>query len=174
MPVQRSVCRLCCWTLVTGLSLKRVGVIVSPTKETVQSALVEAVDRVTARFLVVDVHNGNLSTSWPLVMFSSITTRQHANASSCTWMTYGQQMLVWTQLNEQATRTIEEQGYVPLPLVYKRCCHHPSHFITLCWVLCFQSVAISCIVPWSCWTGWSWTRLVCCRAMASRCSLPRW
>lgn len=144
----------------------------TPTKETVQSALMEAVDRVTARFLVVDVHNGNLSTSWPLVMFSSITTRQHANASSCTWMTYGQQMLVWTQLNEQATSTIEQQGYVPLPLVYKRCRHNPS---LLCLVPVFSPVANSCMVPWSCcWTGWSWTRLVCCRAMASRCSLPRW
>jgi hypothetical protein len=96
------------------------GEIVTPTQGTVQSALMEAVDRVTARFLVTDVSNGNRSTSWPIAMISSVITRQHANVSDCTWMTYSQQMLIWTQLNNKATATVEEQGYVPLPLVYKR------------------------------------------------------
>ncbi len=96
------------------------GATVSPTKEAVQSALVEVLDRVTSLTLVVDVHNGNLSTSWPMVMFSFVTTQKNVKSSDCNWITYGQQLLAWTQLNEKAISTTEALGFVPLPLAYKR------------------------------------------------------
>lgn len=100
------------------------GATVSPSKAAVQSALVEVLDRVTSLALVVDVHNGNLSTSWPVVMFSFVTTQKHVNSSDCNWITYGQQLLAWTQLNEKAISTTEALGFVPLPLAYKRYHHH--------------------------------------------------
>ena len=89
--------------------------------ESVQSALSEVSDRATARHLLVEVHNGNLSTSWPAVMISSVTVQVNITSTDCNWLTYGEQMLTWTQLNALAVSSLVERlGYVPLPLSYKR------------------------------------------------------
>jgi hypothetical protein len=94
---------------------------VDATVDSVQSALSEVSGRATARFILVEVHNGNISTSWPMVMMSSVTVRIASFATDCNWLTYGQEMLTWTQLNSQAvTSAVLGLGYVPLPLSYKR------------------------------------------------------
>jgi hypothetical protein len=54
-------------------------------------------------------------------MISSVTVQVSITSTDCNWLTYGEQMLTWTQLNALAVSgLVERLGYVPLPLSYKR------------------------------------------------------
>lgn len=102
--------------------------IVTADTDSVHSAIREVSNQLNPRHLAIDVKNGNLSTSWPIVMFSYITTQLNHSSSECNWVTYGQQMLAWSQLNAQLEQKTEELSYVPLPFYFKRSTN-PLHFI---------------------------------------------
>jgi len=93
--------------------------VVEANTTSVQSAVAEVADQPTPRFLVVKLHNGNQSTSWPMAMFSAVTTRFVHNGTDCNWLTNAQQMLAWGLLNEKALELTEQKGYLPLTSTFR-------------------------------------------------------
>jgi hypothetical protein len=92
---------------------------VDATTTAVKSAMGEVSGLLTSEYLGVDVLDGNLSESWPMVMVSYITTRANFNSSDCTFTEGLLEFFAWAQLNQYAIDTASAMGYSPLSFGYK-------------------------------------------------------
>jgi len=103
-----------------ALMINAAGTIVAPTVGTVQSALLEVAGDLKASYMGVSPLNGNQTNSWPMVIVGSTVNRIQVNTTGCFVQTAIQQFASWIQLNEYISDTLESQGYISLPLTYKR------------------------------------------------------